>query len=439
MNPFEKPIEKEEIFLEEEQCFNEILLQNEESVEKQNKIFKKTTNLEKTFEISLTYEQYHVIKMNLPKGYSLKEKKKKKKMSFSMTSSIKKAHFEQKPSFSKPIQPPKTSFPLQTEPISFITPPQRPITSESSLLNQQIPDQEWRKISFALKNFKIANETLKKCYKLLLILKIHPKIKPFMGPVDYVALKIPDYPQIIKEPMDLGIIEKKILGEVYKSQAEFEADVQKIWNNSILYNPKNTKIYSVTIELKDYFERLLIESQGGDRRKEGMNIEKKIDKLLANIENMYKKDQSNFYLVFKNKMRKLANIPMNLNDRKTLSENLMKISKVELTGVLDIINEGDSQKYKEKNQIELDLNLLNNEKLRMLEGYVEFIEKNKKQRNEDKEKKKQRDETNKVFFLCFLMFFINSSFFFLRRRQQIQKILKKKTRKKRFLQRIPPL
>jgi bromodomain-containing factor 1 len=50
------------------------------------------------------------------------------------------------------------------------------------------------------------DEDLRKCYKVLQILKRHECAFPFLEPVDPVALKIPDYPTIVKEPMDLGTI-----------------------------------------------------------------------------------------------------------------------------------------------------------------------------------------------------------------------------------------
>ena len=286
------------------------------------------------------------------------------------------------PQSSKPLKP---SFSFQ----SHITSPKDP-NNNDSILNERIPDNEFRKISQELKNFKGADETMKKCYKLLLILKIHPKAKPFLEPVDYIALKIPDYPQIVKEPIDLGSIEKNLLERKYATQADFIKDIEKTWNNSFLYNPKNTKIYATTLEMNDYFNRLLNESQIG--RGEKSVIERKIDKIISGIENIYRKDYNNhnFFAVFKNKVKKIAGEPMNFQDKRKLMENLMKISKVEMSGVLEIINEGNF----DKKPGNVDLRALSTEKLHMLEGYVDFIEKSKKQRNEDKDKKKLKNENN---------------------------------------------
>ena len=54
----------------------------------------KKTHPDRTFEVSLSNEQYHVIRAILPLGYSLKERKKKKRLSFSISNPTKKVHFE---------------------------------------------------------------------------------------------------------------------------------------------------------------------------------------------------------------------------------------------------------------------------------------------------------------------------------------------------------
>lgn len=45
-----------------------------------------------------------------------------------------------------------------------------------------------------------------------MLLKAHKSSWPFLLPVDVEALDIPEYYEIIKEPMDLQTIESKIKG-----------------------------------------------------------------------------------------------------------------------------------------------------------------------------------------------------------------------------------
>ena len=69
-------------------------------------------------------------------------------------------------------------------------------------------------ISSKIKGLKTTNESLKKCMKILLYLKKNINSDPFLMPVDPVALKIPDYPLIVKEPMDISTVEKKLMNNI---------------------------------------------------------------------------------------------------------------------------------------------------------------------------------------------------------------------------------
>ncbi|XP_024082109.1 transcription initiation factor TFIID subunit 1 isoform X2 [Cimex lectularius] len=61
---------------------------------------------------------------------------------------------------------------------------------------------------------------------------------PFAKPVNKKVVK--DYYNIIKEPMDLETIERKVRLHKYHSRNEFLADVERILNNCILYNGKES-------------------------------------------------------------------------------------------------------------------------------------------------------------------------------------------------------
>src|SRR5690242_20082819 len=50
---------------------------------------------------------------------------------------------------------------------------------------------------------------------------------PFVAPVDQIIL--PDYAIIIKQPMDLGTIQKNIATGMYKSTREIKKHVDLVW------------------------------------------------------------------------------------------------------------------------------------------------------------------------------------------------------------------
>jgi len=64
----------------------------------------------------------------------------------------------------------------------------------------------------------------------------------FNDPVDPVELGIPDYFEIITEPMDLSQIRKKVMCFQYKTLQQLEYDANLVFHNAILYNGKDSEI-----------------------------------------------------------------------------------------------------------------------------------------------------------------------------------------------------
>ncbi|KAI9223658.1 hypothetical protein BC828DRAFT_375383 [Blastocladiella britannica] len=60
--------------------------------------------------------------------------------------------------------------------------------------------------------------------------------EPFKDPVDPIRLNIPDYPLIVKNPMDLSTISDKLSRRVYATVEELDHDFQLMVDNCIRYN-----------------------------------------------------------------------------------------------------------------------------------------------------------------------------------------------------------
>ena len=103
---------------------------------------------------------------------------------------------------------------------------------------------------------QIPSEAYKRCERLLLTIKRHKYSAPFLEPVDPDALGIPDYFDIIEEPMDLSTVEKNLKSGAYTNSSQFGGDMRLIWSNSLTYNGVDTDIHQMTVEIKQYFERL---------------------------------------------------------------------------------------------------------------------------------------------------------------------------------------
>lgn len=76
----------------------------------------------------------------------------------------------------------------------------------------------------------------KVCKRILNHLWKMKEAEIFHRPVDVIALNIPDYPMIIKKPMDFGTIKKKLTNGMYVNFIEFDEDINLVFNNCFLYN-----------------------------------------------------------------------------------------------------------------------------------------------------------------------------------------------------------
>lgn len=63
-----------------------------------------------------------------------------------------------------------------------------------------------------------------------------------------------DYPNIIKSPMDLGTILKKIDKNKYQTLYQCGEDVRLVWSNCMLYNADGSDFYRLADSLKRAFE-----------------------------------------------------------------------------------------------------------------------------------------------------------------------------------------
>nr|XP_045090563.1 transcription factor GTE8 isoform X2 [Aegilops tauschii subsp. strangulata] len=94
----------------------------------------------------------------------------------------------------------------------------------------------------------------KQCEAILKKLMTQKFSHIFNVPVDVEKLNIPDYNEIIKHPMDLGTIKKKLDSGSYTSPFDFAADVRLTFNNAITYNPRGHAVHDMAIQLNKMFE-----------------------------------------------------------------------------------------------------------------------------------------------------------------------------------------
>ncbi|KAK2093609.1 Transcription intermediary factor 1-alpha [Saguinus oedipus] len=75
---------------------------------------------------------------------------------------------------------------------------------------------------------------------------------------DPVPLTVPDYYKIIKNPMDLSTIKKRLKDySMYSKPEDFVADFRLIFQNCAQFNEPDSEVANAGIKLENYFGELL--------------------------------------------------------------------------------------------------------------------------------------------------------------------------------------
>lgn len=102
------------------------------------------------------------------------------------------------------------------------------------------------------------SEDLQQCSTVLKFLQGKEEADPFLVPVDWKELDLPDYPEVVKNPMDLGTVETKLNTGKYADAEEFAEDVRLVWKNAMAYNRADSEIYKTAEELSNLFEKRFV-------------------------------------------------------------------------------------------------------------------------------------------------------------------------------------
>jgi Bromodomain len=108
-------------------------------------------------------------------------------------------------------------------------------------------------------DFHASSKAYQECMSIVRFLQRHPKAGVFQEPVDPIALGIPDYPKIIQHPMDVSTVLKKLERGDYSHipptfmktassvtrmlNGPFRNDVERIFDNAMLFNPPQDWIH----------------------------------------------------------------------------------------------------------------------------------------------------------------------------------------------------
>ncbi|CAG0903715.1 unnamed protein product [Darwinula stevensoni] len=82
-----------------------------------------------------------------------------------------------------------------------------------------------------------------------------PESIPFRQPVDPQALGIPDYFDIVKQPMDLSTIKRRLDTGQYADPWQYVDDVWLMLDNAWLYNRRTSRVFKYCTKLAEVFEQ----------------------------------------------------------------------------------------------------------------------------------------------------------------------------------------
>ena len=100
----------------------------------------------------------------------------------------------------------------------------------------------------------MSEEVMRKMGKLINYVMSKPDSGPFREPVDWKNLDLFDYPKIVKKPMDLGTVKRKLERGQYQSANDCAADIRLIWTNCKTYNADGSDFYLLAESFSKRFE-----------------------------------------------------------------------------------------------------------------------------------------------------------------------------------------
>jgi hypothetical protein len=237
----------------------------------------------------------------------------------------------------------------------------------------------------------ISDVAMQQCYKLLLVMKNHRWAWPFNQPVDPEKLGIPDYFNIIKKPMDLGSVEKKLLNNEYENIQEFADDVNLVWQNCMTYNQPDSDVVRMAEELKRIFAEKWaklksdIETGSFNEPAPKSPVPSEVAKPSPRPTAAASRPQ---------RPKKAPSVQdarqMSWDEKKRLSTNIGALPADKLQRVVDIIQSRAPKASSKANEmeIEIDLDKLDAVTLRTLEKFVKSALSSKKKSSSKKAKPK---------------------------------------------------
>ncbi|CAM9530579.1 unnamed protein product, partial [Phaeothamnion confervicola] len=134
-------------------------------------------------------------------------------------------------------------------------PPARRLVEGTSLMATFTRDQvEAHVVSLRAASFATPARIKQRCLPLLKGLMELQFAFVFNTPVDHVALNLHDYTSVVRRPMDLGTIKRRLETGYYRSFDEFAHDCRLTFDNAMVYNERGSDVHNLGREMSNRFE-----------------------------------------------------------------------------------------------------------------------------------------------------------------------------------------
>ncbi|WIA23104.1 hypothetical protein OEZ85_001443 [Tetradesmus obliquus] len=234
--------------------------------------------------------------------------------------------------------------------------------------------------------------------KIVEKIRKNPKSEAFRMPVDPVKLKIPDYPNIIHFPMDIGTVLRKLRSQPrgYSMPFEVAQDMRQIWINCRTYNGATHPVTGCANVLSENFEKAW--GQANIEHKWQVEVKREEREEQAFAERGPEDGAGDDDLVTQLRSRRnmlgdliaakdlQESLPpgalgelapdrdMTFEEKRKLSAHIASVPGEKLAAVLDIIEEAEDLPSDDGgNERELDMDALNNATLWKLKAYVDGV------------------------------------------------------------------
>lgn len=165
---------------------------------------------------------------------------------------------------------------------------------------------------------------------------------PFLEPVNRKL--VPDYYDIIKNPMDISVIQRKLNSGEYETRVEFHKDLDLMLENCFAYNEEGSDVYKCGIELRNLIKTMGECEEG--LREQIKAIKTKIGALEKELEFLQSKleDTRNY----------------SINDRIEIAKRIEKLPESSIHTLIKIIQNYKKDLDLTQAEVEIDLKHLPN-------------------------------------------------------------------------------